>query len=129
MSRECPKEKIFRCRNCDDEGHSARECPKPKDWSRVKCNNCQEFGHTVARCNNPTVEPDNGGWGNGGGKSGAAAGGWGSGGGDAAAATGDWANGGEGEVSTGNWADETTAAANGANGDSWGDSGSAAVGW
>jgi hypothetical protein len=37
MSRDCPEERVFRCRNCDAEGHQSRECPLPKDWSRVKC--------------------------------------------------------------------------------------------
>jgi cellular nucleic acid-binding protein len=47
MSRDCPEPKVMRCRNCDEEGHSGRECPQPKDWSRVQCNNCKQFGHTI----------------------------------------------------------------------------------
>lgn len=35
-------------------GHMSRECPKPKDWSRVKCQNCGEMGHGKARCPNPS---------------------------------------------------------------------------
>ena len=47
---------IMICRNCDEsefvmlfripdanpdtEGHMSKECPKPRDYSRVKCSNC-----------------------------------------------------------------------------------------
>lgn len=53
-------------------GHMARDCPEPKDWSKVKCNRCGEselipdpaqlsdslanhetVGHTVKRCPQP----------------------------------------------------------------------------
>jgi cellular nucleic acid-binding protein len=103
MSRDCPEPKVFRCRNCDDEGHQARDCTKPKDWSRVKCRNCETYGHGAGRCTNPPVETSGGEWGNGGGDSGA---------------TGGWADGGGGlddapKSSTADWADEATAAANG----------------
>ena len=35
MSKDCPNEKKLVCRNCDEEGHLSRECPKPRDckWS------------------------------------------------------------------------------------------------
>lgn len=59
------------------------------------------MGHGRGRCPNPAVEAQNNGWGNTGGDSGAAAGGWASGGGDAAIP----------EATTGDWADESTAAA------------------
>ncbi|RPB13443.1 hypothetical protein P167DRAFT_585993, partial [Morchella conica CCBAS932] len=41
-SSDCTNEKVIKCRNCDVYGHSARECPMPKDISRIKCNNCGE---------------------------------------------------------------------------------------
>ena len=42
-------------------GHFSRDCPLPKDWSKVQCNNCKEFGHTVARCKAPkAAEGDDG---------------------------------------------------------------------
>lgn len=99
MSRECPEPKVFRCRNCDEEGHQSRDCPKPKDWSRVKCTNCSQFGHGAKRCPHPPAEPEVNGWGDGGGNLGAAAGGWSAGGVDST------------KVSTGDWADESAAAA------------------
>lgn len=107
MSKECPNPKVIKCRNCDEIGHTGRECPKPKDCklssihstgapadqrtgSRVQCSNCQQFGHTKVRCKEPTAEePDDAGVDNAGGF------GDGSGGGDtwvstdAAAGTGD----------------------------------------
>lgn len=120
MSRECPEPRVFRCRNCDEEGHQSRECGKPKDWSRVKCRNCEQFGHGAGRCPNPAVEPADGGWGatGAGGDSGAATGSWGAGGGGG--------DSGVAATSTGDWADESTAAANG---DNWGDASAAAVAW
>ena len=57
-------------------GHPAKECPKPRDFSRVKCNNCGEslfffpsmcstdnslVGHTVKRCKQPIKEDSAGG--------------------------------------------------------------------
>ena len=39
-----PNERVTKCRNCDEIGHESRDCPKPKDWSRVQCNNCKEYG-------------------------------------------------------------------------------------
>ena len=41
------------CRNCDEKGHYAKECPKPKDWSKVQCRLCNEMGHGAGRCPNP----------------------------------------------------------------------------
>lgn len=50
------------CRNCDAEGHVGKDCPKPKDWSRVKCRNCNAFGHSQVKCPEPVKEDaENGG--------------------------------------------------------------------
>jgi hypothetical protein len=78
----------MQCRNCDEMGHSSRECPKPRDYSKVQCKNCNEcrfaselqlvdsitnlvVGHTVVRCKAPKPEGDSSnaagggdGWGN-----------------------------------------------------------------
>lgn len=60
-------------------GHFSKECPKPRDWSRVQCSQCQQFGHTVVRCKAAPVEAsgdlgfDND---NGDATAGAASGGW-----------------------------------------------------
>jgi hypothetical protein len=84
----------------------------------VKCNNCEKYGHTVKRCPESPAESTGGDWGNSGGDSGAAA------------AAGSWGDGGDssGGATTSDWADASTAAANG--GDSWGDaSAAAASGW
>lgn len=35
MSKDCPEPRVIRCRNCEEEGHLSRECPKPKDWSKA----------------------------------------------------------------------------------------------
>lgn len=64
----------MQCRNCDEMGHSSRECPKPRDYSKVQCRNCGEsklnqplrvlmpanfvsVGHGAARCKNPAAAP------------------------------------------------------------------------
>jgi hypothetical protein len=39
---DCTNPRKIVCRNCDEEGHESRECPKPRDYSRVKCSNCQQ---------------------------------------------------------------------------------------
>ena len=53
----------------------SRECPKPKDWSRVKCKKCFQYGHGEKRCTESAGgSGDNGGYANQGG----ADGGWGS---------------------------------------------------
>lgn len=62
----CENERVFKCRNCEKYGHAAKECPEPKDWSKVQCNNCKEFGHTIKRCPNPAAEAEEGGDGDGG---------------------------------------------------------------
>lgn len=87
MAKECDKPRDMskvQCRNCDDYGHTSRECPKPRDcksrfsWpriphadivpdSRVQCQNCQEFGHTKVRCTKPHVDEDGGAGADGGG--------------------------------------------------------------
>ena len=42
----------------------SKECPKPRDYTRVKCQNCGEMGHTKVRCKQPPKEeeevPDSG---------------------------------------------------------------------
>lgn len=85
-----------------------KDCPKPKDWSRVKCNNCGNMGHTVKRCPEPAMEQAND-YGSGGG-----GGGWGN---DTAQASGDWANA-ESVTAKGDWADAVAGESNGAGG--WG---------
>ena len=47
------------------EGHTGRECPKPRDYSRVTCQNCGEKGHTKVRCKQPPKEEDGEGFGSG----------------------------------------------------------------
>lgn len=44
----------------------AKDCPKPRDMSRVKCMNCSEMGHFKSKCPKPVVEDDAGDAGNGG---------------------------------------------------------------
>ncbi len=109
----------MRCRNCDEEGHSSRECEKPKDWSRVQCRNCNEYGHGLKRCPHPVQENAEGGWGNGG-ETAAPAGSWA----DAPQeSAGSWAD--APQESAGAWADDTaTATAE----DSWGNA-DAGGGW
>ncbi|KAI1109000.1 hypothetical protein F5Y14DRAFT_434033 [Nemania sp. NC0429] len=41
------------CRNCNQEGHRANECPEPKDMSKVQCRNCDEYGHESRGCPKP----------------------------------------------------------------------------
>lgn len=77
---------------------SGRECPKPRDWSRVECQNCGEKGHGRARCPNPAKEDEadggagaDGGWGdNAGGAAAGGDGGWGADEAPAVAADGGW---------------------------------------
>ncbi|RMZ67511.1 zinc knuckle [Pyrenophora seminiperda CCB06] len=85
LSRECDKPRVIKCRNCDGEGHPARECDKPRDWGRVQCRNCNNYGHGEKRCPEPAAPPAQDAWGN----------------------TGESTD----VVSSGNWADDTTAAA------------------
>ena len=30
------------CRNCDEKGHFSRDCSKPRDWSRFECSICHQ---------------------------------------------------------------------------------------
>lgn len=46
------------CRNCDHNGHFSKDCPEPKNWSKVQCRNCNEFGHGAGRRPNPAGVPD-----------------------------------------------------------------------
>ncbi|KAI1778261.1 hypothetical protein F4818DRAFT_405361, partial [Hypoxylon cercidicola] len=41
-------------------GHMSKECPKPRDYSRVKCSNCGEMGHTKVRCKKEPAADDAG---------------------------------------------------------------------
>jgi hypothetical protein len=47
-SSDCTNERVIKCRNCDERGHSGKECPKPRDMARVKCNNCGESEYPAA---------------------------------------------------------------------------------
>lgn len=111
MSRDCDKPRVMKCRNCDEEGHTSRECPKPRDWSRVKCRNCNQYGHGEKRCPELPAETTGGDWADAGGSA------------AASAAAGGWAD--SATETSGNWADDTTAAAG--NND-WGDA-AASSGW
>ncbi|KAL6907096.1 hypothetical protein GGI43DRAFT_396623, partial [Trichoderma evansii] len=44
--------------NCEETGHYSKECPKPRDWSKVQCSNCEEYGHTKVRCKQPPKESE-----------------------------------------------------------------------
>ncbi len=39
----------MKCHNCDGP-HISKDCPEPRDYSRVECRNCNQKGNTVARC-------------------------------------------------------------------------------
>ena len=63
-------------------GHFSKDCPKPRDYSKVKCSNCDQsmlagclylnrvlhfadeetVGHTKVRCKEPAKEADDGGF-------------------------------------------------------------------
>ena len=38
--------------------HTGRDCPKPRDYSRITCSNCQKTGHTKVRCKEPLKEEE-----------------------------------------------------------------------
>lgn len=84
MAKECEKPKNpanSTCRNCDQVGHFSKDCPEPRDWSKVKCNTCGEsessrpsslgltdtiattVGHTVRKCPQANAEGGGGGFG------------------------------------------------------------------
>jgi hypothetical protein len=35
-----------------------KDCPKPRDYSRVTCQNCNEKGHTKVRCKAPPKQEE-----------------------------------------------------------------------
>ena len=53
QAKECDQPRnpaLMQCRNCDQMGHSSRECTAPKDWSKVKCNVSLLFQHLLIHC-------------------------------------------------------------------------------
>lgn len=53
MARDCTEPRKMICRNCDQEGHSSRECPEPINMAKMQCRNCDEFGHMSKDCDKP----------------------------------------------------------------------------
>ena len=61
MEKCCPPE--LKCRNCDNEGHFARDCKEERKEGFVlktkpakeprKCRNCNEAGHFIKECPKP----------------------------------------------------------------------------
>lgn len=52
------------CRNCDSDQHISKDCPKPRDYSRVTCRTCGQKGHTSVKCKEPPKDDtDNAGFG------------------------------------------------------------------
>ena len=119
-SSDCPEPRVDRCRNCDAEGHHSRDCPKPKDWSRVKCTNCREFGHGAKRCPQPAAETDS--YGGGGGWDAPTDSG-------ATAATASWDNGGDSTTAASNWGGEDVGAGAQMTSGDWADQATAAAQW
>lgn len=46
-ARDCPKPRVnlFACKNCKQEGHKAADCPEPRSAEGVECRKCNETGH------------------------------------------------------------------------------------
>jgi cellular nucleic acid-binding protein len=96
----------------------SRECPKPKDWSRVKCTNCSKYGHGKMRCPEPEATGDSyGGGGNG----------WDAPT-DTGAATGGWYNATVEPATTGGWVGDDLGSGGGM-GESWADQTTAEAQW
>ncbi|PSN66596.1 hypothetical protein BS50DRAFT_634102 [Corynespora cassiicola Philippines] len=102
---DCLNERVMKCRNCDGIGHMSKECPKPRDYSRIQCNNCKKYGHTIKRCDQPIVESVDGG------------GGWNNGG--DSGASGNWANNDSTSAAPNGWEDSEPAAGGDGYGGSW----------
>lgn len=43
MSKECEKERVPHCWNCEEYGHAARDCPKPKGKSEYNFRASQDI--------------------------------------------------------------------------------------
>ena len=46
--------KTFKCRNCEQPGHIAKDCPQPN--LKLRCHRCNELGHKAQQCSLP--KPD-----------------------------------------------------------------------
>src|SRR3954470_2152570 len=53
MARDCPEPRKMRCRNCEAEGHTMRDCQEPINMANMKCRNCDEMGHMSKDCKAP----------------------------------------------------------------------------
>ncbi|KAK8202344.1 hypothetical protein IWZ01DRAFT_487034 [Phyllosticta capitalensis] len=84
MSKECEKEKLAHCRDCEEYGQRGGRLSQTRgpgvpsnssriyecfsftsqvgliNWSKVKCRNCGEMDHTVKKCTKPAAEEDSG---------------------------------------------------------------------
>lgn len=58
MSEDCPKPKREKtCYNCGESNHMLRDCPKPKDYSKMTCPVCKKKGHLRGRCPEAGYKP------------------------------------------------------------------------
>jgi hypothetical protein len=46
-ARDCPKPRVnpYACKNCKQEGHKAADCTEPRSAEGVECRKCNEMGH------------------------------------------------------------------------------------
>ena len=46
-ARDCNKPRVnpFACKNCKQEGHKAADCPEPRSAEGVECRKCNQMGH------------------------------------------------------------------------------------